>query len=253
MTITSPFDTWIVRPQPNPQAHLRLFCFPFAGGSALAFRLWSNSLPKTIELCAVELPGRGKRLNEAAFTNIKPLVEALASALLPSFDKPFAFFGHSLGALVSFELARLLRRNYNFLPVHLFVSGRRAPQIPLKNPPIHNLPEPAFMEELRRLNGTPAAVLENAELMQLLLPILRADFAVNETYNYTNEPPLECPISAFGGLQDSEASCDELEAWAVQTSSSFSLQMFPGDHFFISSAQLLLLQSITQQLNTLPG
>jgi len=248
MTTTSAFDTWVSWHKPNPQASLRLFCFPYAGGAALTFRTWSNSLPMAFEVCPVELPGRGKRITSAPFTRLQPLVQAIAQALLPHLDKPFAFFGHSMGGLVSFEVARLLRKKYGLNPVHLFVSGYRAPQVPDPDPPIHALPEPEFLEELRRLNGTPEAVLENAELMQLLLPALRADFAVIETYAYIPESPLDCPITAFGGLQDREVSCDHLEAWREQTHAAFSLQMLPGDHFFLHSAQPLLLQSLSQEL-----
>lgn len=188
-------------------------------------------------------------MKSVPFTRLEPLVQALAHALLPHLDKRFALFGHSMGGLVSFELARLLRKKYGLEPVHLFVSGRRAPQIPNPKRPIHALPEPAFKEELRHLNGTPLAVLENAELMELVLPILRADFAVLETFVYANEPPLECPITVFGGLQDQEVSCDELQAWQEQTSASFSLHMLRGDHFFLHSAQPLLLQILAQQLH----
>jgi medium-chain acyl-[acyl-carrier-protein] hydrolase len=181
-------------------------------------------------------------------TQIKPLIEAIAPALLPYLDKPFAFFGHSMGGLVSFELVRLLRREYSLNPLHLFVSGRQAPQIPADKSPIHDLPEPEFLEELRRLNGTPEAVLNNSELMQLLIPTLRADFAVLETYAYAPEAPLDCPISAFGGLQDREVSCEALEAWREQTTAEFSLQMLKGNHFFLHSAQSLLLQFLSQKL-----
>ncbi|HEY9797280.1 MAG TPA: thioesterase II family protein [Leptolyngbyaceae cyanobacterium] len=248
MTTTSTFDTWVSWHKPNPQASLRLFCFPYAGGAALTFRTWPDSLAMALEVCPVELPGRGKRITSAPFTRLQPLVQAIAQALLPHLDKPFAFFGHSMGGLVSFELARLLRKKYGLNPAHLFVSGYRAPQVPDPDPPIHALPEPEFLEELRRLNGTPEAVLENAELMQLLLPALRADFAVIETYAYIPESPLDCPITAFGGLQDREVSCDDLEAWREQTNAAFSLQMLPGDHFFLHSAQPLLLQSLSQKL-----
>lgn len=214
----------------------------------MGFRSWPNSLPPTVEVCPVELPGRGTRLKEPPFTRLSPLVQAIAHAILPHLDKPFAFFGHSMGALVSFELTRLLRRNYSRSPVHLFVSASRAPQVPDPDPPIHALPEPEFLEELRCLNGTPKEVLENTELMQLLLPILRADFAVIETYVYAPEPAQDFPITAFGGLQDREVSCDALEAWREQTSASFSLQMLPGNHFFIQSAQPLLLQFLSREL-----
>jgi len=186
---------------------------------------------------------------ESPFTQLSALIPELACALRPYLDRPFAFFGHSLGGLVSFELAQQLGRDYGLSPVHLFVSGCRAPQIPTPRQPIHALPEPAFLDELRRLNGTPETVLENAELMQLLLPVLRADFALLETYVYAPKPPLDCPISAFGGLQDREVSCDELEAWGEQTNAAFSLQMLPGDHFFLHSARSLLLQSLSTKLH----
>lgn len=248
MSSTPTFDTWVSWQSPNPKASLRLFCFPYAGGAAVTFRTWPDSLPRAIELCPVELPGRGKRIRSVPFTRLQLLVQAIAIAILPYLDKPFAFFGHSMGGLVSFELARLLRKNYGKIPVHLFISGYRAPQIPDPDPPIHDLPEPEFLEELRRLNGTPQAVLENTELMQMLLPAIRADFAVIETYAYTPESPLDCPITAFGGLQDREVSWDDLKAWQEQTNAAFSLHMLPGDHFFLQSAQPLLLQALSQEL-----
>jgi medium-chain acyl-[acyl-carrier-protein] hydrolase len=248
MTITQTSHSWVTCPQPNSQASLRLFCFPYAGGSSLIFRTWSNRLPTTVEVCPIELPGRGTQMKLAPFTRLEPLVQALAPVLLPYLDKPFAFFGHSMGAIVSFELTRLLCTEYGKMPAHLFISGRRAPQIPDSNQPVHDLPEAEFKEELRRLNGTPEAVLQNAELMQLLLPILRADFAVLETYLYSNKPPLNCPITAFGGLQDQEVSYDELQAWQNQTNAAFSVQMFTGNHFFLHSAQPLLLEFISQEL-----
>lgn len=230
------------------QANLRLFCFPYAGGSSQIFRSWSDCLPPSIEVCPVELPGRGSRFREAAFTKLSMLVEAIAPNLLPSLDKPFAFFGHSMGAVISFELTRYLRRNYDLAPVHLFVSAHRAPQIPDPDPPIHALPEAEFIQELRDLNGTPQTVLANRELMQLMLPTLRADFQAIETYVYTKEPPFECPIAAFGGLQDDSVTFDELDAWRHHTRAAFSLQMLPGDHFFIQSGSAMLLRFLCQDL-----
>ncbi|MBU7581852.1 MAG: thioesterase [Nostoc sp. TH1S01] len=247
-TNTSNINSWIFSPKPNPQADLRLFCFPYAGGSSLIFRTWPDYLPPSIEVCAIEIPGRGRQLKLSPFSRIEPLVDAIASAINPYLDKPFALFGHSMGGLVSFELTRLLHKKYGIVPVHLFISGRRAPQVPNSKPPIHNLAEPAFIEELRHLNGTPREVLENAELMQLFLPILRADFAVLETYIYKPEPPLECPITVFGGLQDSEVGCDELQAWQEQTNADFNLHMFPGDHFFLHSSQSVLLEKLAKYL-----
>ena len=242
------FDSWIAFRKPNPQACLRLFCFPNAGTGASIFRTWSRGLPADVEVCPVQLPGRGTRLIETPFTQLTPLVQALAQALVPLLDKPFAFFGHSLGALVGFELARQLRRQSGVQPVHLFISADRAPQIPHQDRPIHELPEGELLVELRRLNGIPGKVLEDVELMQIMLPVLRADLAVYETYVYSTEPPLNCPISTFGGLQDHRVSRGDLEAWSDQTSVSFSLRMFPGDHFFWHTTQPLLLQVLSQEL-----
>ena len=248
MTTTIALDPWIAYRKPNPQARLRLFCFPYAGTGASIFRTWSDSLPADVEVCPVQFPGRGTRLMETPFTQLSPLVQALAQTLLPLLDKPFAFFGHSLGALVGFELARQLRRQSGVQPVRLFVSADRAPQIPPRDRPIHALPEREFLGELRRLNGIPGKVLEEADLMQIMLPVLRADLAVYETYVYSSEPPLNCPISIFGGLQDHRVSRGDLEAWRDQTSVSFSLRMFPGDHFFWNTTQPLLLQALSKEL-----
>jgi len=249
MTLISTTNPWLQCLCPNSQARLRLFCLPYAGGGVWNFRTWADALPKTLEVYAIALPGRGKRFTEPAFTQLAPLVQAIASAIIPYLDKPFAFFGHSMGGLVSFELARLLRQDANRNPVHLFVSGRRAPQLPATAKPIHALPDSEFLQEIRRLNGTPITVLENAELMQLMLPTLRADFTVLETYVYSPELPLSCPITTFGGLQDSEVSVEALEAWREQTSATFSLQMLPGDHFFLHSSHFPLMQLIRQELN----
>ncbi len=239
-------DSWIPFRKPDPDARLRLFCFPYAGAGALIFRTWSDGLPRDVELCPIQLPGRGTRLMERPFTQLSPLVEALGQALVPLLDKPFAFFGHSLGSLVGFELARWLRRQHGVHPVRLFVSAGRAPQIPHRGPPIHALPRKDFLAELRRLNGTPSELLDHQELMEIMLPLLRADFALYETYAYSTEPPLNCPISAFGGLQDHRVNDSDLEAWRSQTSDSFSLRMLPGDHFFLN--QPLLLQVVSQEL-----
>jgi medium-chain acyl-[acyl-carrier-protein] hydrolase len=246
---SSTANPWILRPNPNSQAKLRLFCFPYAGGGAAVFRDWSKALPATIEVCLVELPGHGTRLRERPCSRLLPLIEAIVPFLLPYLDKPFAFFGHSMGGLISFELARLLRRCYHCLPVHLCISGRRAPQISNSKCSIYALPEPEFLQELRRLNGTPPAVLESADLMQVFLPILRSDFEILETYCYRFEPPLACPITVLGGLQDSEVSYEELKAWQEQTASKFAVRMLPGDHFFPHSFQSLLLQILIQGLS----
>jgi len=211
------------------------------------FRTWSEGLPSDIEVCPVQLPGRGSRLMEPPFRTLSPLIRALAIALLPMLDKPFAFFGHSLGALVSFELTRELRRQ-GLRPAHLFVSASSAPHLTRQGSTIYDLSEEKFLEQLRRLNGTPEEVLEHFELRQIILPLLRADFSVYETYAYSKEPPLDCPISTFGGSQDHKVNQGELEAWRQQTSDSFSLQMFPGDHFFVNTSQSPLLWALSRRL-----
>lgn len=250
MTTTLKPRTWIKPSKKNHQSSdIKLFCFPYAGGSSLIFQTWSDDLPMTVEICPLELPGRGYRLLETPFNNLIPLVEAIGEAIKIYLDKPFAFFGHSMGALISFELVRLLRRKYGLTPVHLFVSGQNAPQIPNLAPPIHALDEEAFFDKLRRLNGTPKIVLENPEMMKFILPSLRADFAVSETYVYVDESPVDCNITAFGGFQDTETNQDSMMAWREQTKGSFSLKMLPGDHFFIHSAQSLLLENLSQKLS----
>src|SRR6266404_5241949 len=188
---------WVASYRARPESNLGLFCFPYAGGSAATFRSWQHGLPESIEAFPIQLPGRGGRLSEAPLHHLQEIIEALARALAPFFDKPFAFFGHSMGALIGLELSRWLRRERNLIPVHLFVSGRRAPQLSETEPPTYNLPEPEFIERLRRLNGTPQEVLDHPELMQLMIPLLRADFSVCETYEYKSEPPLDCPLTVF--------------------------------------------------------
>jgi medium-chain acyl-[acyl-carrier-protein] hydrolase len=241
-------NPWLVRYRPDARAGLRLICLPYAGGSAVVFRPWAEPLAPLAEVCAVQLPGRGSRLTEPPLRELPEIVEALADALRPCWQRPFAFFGHSMGALIAFELARRLRREGAPPPQILFVSGRRAPQTPGTESPTYELPDPEFIEHLRGLNGTPAELLANPELMQLMLPVLRADFAVCQTYAYRDEPPLECPISVFGGLSDS-ADRDQLEGWRTQTRAAFSLHMLPGDHFFLHSSRRLLLRTIAARLS----
>lgn len=176
---------------------------------------------------------------EPPFTRLEPLVQALAESLRPYLDKPFACFGHSLGGLIAFELARWLRHLYLPQPVHLWVSAARAPHRPDTDPPIHALPDCDLMAKLRDYSGTPAPVLENAELMDLLLPTLRADFAVLETYRYRPEVALPCPITAFWGDQDTIVSPAEIAPWEIHTQAAFSLIPIPGDHFYIHQPKIL--------------
>jgi medium-chain acyl-[acyl-carrier-protein] hydrolase len=238
--------SWLALPKPYPNADLRLFCFPYAGGSALIYRDWWKGLTSHIEVCAVQLPGRGMRLGEPPFTRVEPLVDALMPVIMAHADKPFAFFGHSMGALISFELARALRREHGVEPFHLFISGRQAPSV-TDNEKTYDLPEQEFIEEVRRLNGTPKEILENAELMHLMLPLLRADFQLCETYTHAPGPPLDCPLTVFGGMQDC-VTPEELDQWRAYTNGPFALRRLPGDHFFLHTSQPLMLKVLAQKL-----
>ncbi|RIK37850.1 MAG: putative thioesterase [Chloroflexi bacterium] len=243
-------SSWIRESSQRLEPHLRLFCFPYAGGGVSIFRTWAEDLPAGIQLCPIQLPGREDRLAEKPYDRLQALIPALADHLHPYLnDFPFAFFGHSMGALVSFELARELRRRNSMGPLRLYVSGYRAPQLPDPDPAIHDLPDGEFLSELRRLEGTPDEVLENEELTRLLLPALRADFAVCETYTHIYQRPLSCPIMAFGGIEDREIRREELEAWREQTEDTFHLRMLPGNHFFIHSAREQLLEMLAVDLS----
>lgn len=241
---------WFSIAEPNPRASLRLFCFPYAGGDAQVYRAWPRQLPPSIEVLAARLPGRGLRIKEAPFRDLTPMVAAVASAITPYLDRPFAFFGHSMGALIGFELTRLLDERGDRGPAHLFVSGRRAPQIPNDRPDTYDLPDDEFIKYLRSLKGTPAEVFDHPELLELMLPLLRADFSVVETYQYRTGPDLGCPVTAFGGESDEEVSVDEIKAWGEQTSGRFDARIMPGDHFFLNDppTRSLMLEVISSEL-----
>ena len=239
---------WVTIQKPNPRALIRMFCFPYAGGGAPIFHNWADSLPTDIEVCVVQMPGRGRRLSEAPYGNITNLVKGAADGLTPFLDKPFVSVGHSMGAIISFELARFLRKSRNLQPSWLFVSGRRAPHMPDPTPPIHELPDPELIEKLQKLNGTATEVLENPELMQLMLPLLRVDFALCRSYEHSDEPPLDCPITALGGLEDQEVSAESVEAWKQYTTKSFHFKMLSGDHFFINTARAPFLRILFRDL-----
>ena len=201
---TQASSLWLGRRKLVPHARLRLFCFPYAGGTAQIYRQWPDYLPTDVEVCSIQLPGRGSQLQQPAFTRLLALVEPLTETIARHLDKPFVFFGHSMGALIGFEVARRLRREGRREPEGLFVSGRRAPQIDEPEPVTFNLPDAELLDELRRLNGTPEEVLDNPDLLQLMLPILRADFEVCQTYSYTL-PRAACS-KACGG----PACCNEV-------------------------------------------
>lgn len=235
---------WIVRPKPNAQAQARLFCFPYAGGGASLYRAWPGYLPADIEVCAVQLPGREQRFLDPPYTQMGPLLHAMVDALMPWLDRPYAIFGHSMGALIGFELAHVCHERHLRMPEILFASGCRAPHLPARRPKIHHLPDKRFIEEVSALNGVPQAILTQTELLQLILPWLRADFTLVETYRPAAKEPLSCAITAFGGLQDAIVSQDEIAAWSHCTRGNFTRRMVPGDHFFLTSSQDMLTRAL---------
>ena len=254
MVTVSPERTtslWFHCAKPDPNARLRLFCFPYAGGGALIYRGWENYLPPGVEMFAVQLPGRGKRFREPALERMDSLMTAVLEAMQPFLDRPIVLFGHSVGAIVSFEMAHRLTDSLGVHVGHLFVSGARGPQLPRIRRDIHDLSEEDFITELKTLNGTPPEILENPELMRMFSATLRADFAVAETYQVGNKLPLNCPITVFGGLEDDMAVREDLEAWKVHTTNSFELRQLPGDHFFIHSSNSLILQILSRELTKL--
>lgn len=243
---------WDMVHQANPSADLKLFCFPYAGGTAAAFRTWHKGLPRNVEVHAVQLPGRANRVGEQVPPSFAQLIEDLLSELIDALNPGFAFFGHSMGAILAYEVARTLRRYRLPLPVRLFLSGHRAPHVPRVGNAVHAASDDDLIASVRRLGGTPEDVLANPELLQLVLPTLRADFRLCETYRYRPEPPLAMPITAFGGTDDGEATREELDAWREHTTGSFRVHMIPGEHFFVHSAESTVLECLCRELNPVP-
>ena len=239
-------ERWIRRPAGPPRpGQTRLVCFPYAGGGAAAFHPWGRVAPKALDLCTVLLPGREARLVEEPVERLVPLVETLATVLAPLLVPPFALYGHSLGAVLAYELAREIGRRGGPSPRALIVSGRNAPHLPDRRPQLHRLPRREFVDEIvRRYKGIPEGILGEPELLDLLLPALRGDVAMIETYLHSQGEPLAIPVHVFGGLSDPSTTDEGLEAWRSLTSGPFTLRKLPGDHFFLHSARADLLSAI---------
>lgn len=244
----TPASPWLPFDPPRPDARVRLFCLPYAGGAASAFRGWDRVLDPLIDVCPVQLPGRETRWSEPPFTDMQTMVNALVDALSPFMEMPFALFGHSLGGTVAFEMARALERLGRAGPVHLFASGARAPHGPSQRPPLHNLPSAEFVAGLERLDTIPREVLANRELVELILPTLRADFRVFETYRFSPGSQVRCPLSVFGGHDDHLVTSEELAAWADLATSRVTIRTFPGGHFFVRDARDEVLSAVGQDL-----
>jgi len=238
-------------PAPRPDAAARLFCFPHAGGTAAVYAPWARTLGDwPIEVAAAQLPGRDDPSRDPPCDDLDALVERIATAIAPLTDRPFAFFGHSFGALVAFELARRLRDRRMEGPAQLFVSGAFAPQIRNDCAPLRSIGnDTAFLEAVAaKYGGVPRIVLEQAELRAALVPALRGDLALTETYTYRDAPPLACPIAAYAGASDPIVSEEGLGRWREQTTAEFSCRLFAGHHFYLIRERDALLADITTRM-----
>lgn len=241
---------WLRVVKSNPFASVRLFCFSYAGAGANAYRAWADAPFDHVEIVAVQLPGRETRMREEAFTNAKPLVSALAREIAPYLGKPFVFFGHSMGALVSFELTRELRRQGKPLPNALFLSGKRGPGCAREERDLtmHQLSDEHLVEELLAMGGTADGVMSHPEMVALLLPIFRADFSVCETWRYPEEAPLDVPLHILGGDRDPGVTPTHLAAWARQSALPATLDVFAGGHFYVNDSREELLTCVANYL-----
>ena len=223
---------WLAHYRPRP-SRMRLFCLPYAGGSAAIYKNWQALLPD-IEVCPVELPGRGARFGDPLSTDLSLLVEDMTLALHPLTDMPFAVFGHSMGAVLAFELTRALIRRGR-APQMLVCAGRHPPHKPSHTPDIHTLSDQGIIERLREMGGTPVEILDNPELLEVFLPTLRADFTLHETYRFRSGPSLDVPLHIFGAAGDSEAPPETLRGWEDLSARQPTVTLFEGDHFFVQN------------------
>ncbi len=240
--------SWFKNINSKPKAKIRLFCFHHAGGGASVFKPWLRHFPQEIEICPVLLPGRETRIKETPYISMERLLNRLAYEIEPFLDKPCAFFGHSMGSTISYELTRCLLKWEKPTPVKLFLSGRRAPHMPSPKPKISELPHDEFLEELREQNGTPEEVFESEELLEFVIPILRTDYRLLEHHEHIPGPPIDIPITAFGGSDDRDVPIETIRGWEKYTSSHFDFEIFPGGHFYIKSPQSKLVPRIGRDL-----
>jgi medium-chain acyl-[acyl-carrier-protein] hydrolase len=230
-----PQSPWFTHYGYSPHGNMRVFAFPYSGAGVSAYHQWANAFhQQKIDFIGVQPPGRESRLREAPIQDLSLMVKHLVLAIKPLTDKPFVFFGHSLGALIAFELARALRKYKLPLPSHLFVSAFRSPELPNPNKALHQLDDEAFIAGIREYDNTPEDVLANQALMQMLLPMIRADFRMHENYQHRQEPPLPCSITVFKGSYDRFSRKEQMSSWQQHTIADFNEITYQGGHFFLS-------------------
>jgi medium-chain acyl-[acyl-carrier-protein] hydrolase len=248
MTRSPARSDWVQVSRPRPAPRLRLICLPSAGGGASRYRDWPGQLPDEVEVVSVQLPGRENRFSERPVESMAQLVGPLLVGLAGYLSGPFALFGHSMGALIAFELVRRMRCS-GVAPVHLFASGCRAPDVPSRSPDWHTLPDREFIATIRDLGGIPPELLAERQFLDAMLPTLRADGTLVETYLFRTQSPLSCPVTAFGGLRDKEVLPEDVRAWSRHTTGPFQVHLLRGDHFFVNSARPDLLRLLVSELN----
>ncbi|HSP80352.1 MAG TPA: thioesterase domain-containing protein, partial [Myxococcaceae bacterium] len=237
-------NPWFPLRKPRPDAKLRLFCFPFAGGSTVAFTGWEAALPAGVELCAVQLPGRDRRFLEPAIRQLPAMLDALEPALAPLLDKPFVFFGYSMGTRIALALTQRWQARGAPLPLGLVLAAAGAPHLPRTSR--EDLDDARFIELLRSYEGTPAEVFAHRELLEMVLPTLRADFAIAD--GVLPAEPVRCPLSAWSGTEDPHVTPETLERWRELTTGEVRTRIFPGRHFFLRTARDSLLAALSEEL-----
>lgn len=231
----------------NPGASMRLFCFPYSGGSAQIYKNWAAQLPSFVEVNAVELPGRSGRFRDQKFTSVPEAIASLVPDIRPYTNKPFALFGHSLGACLAYEMARALEKEGRTAAL-VTVSGMMSPENPSDEPQIYHLPDAEFKQKVREYNGTPQEVMAHEELMDLILPILKADFTMADTYTYKEGPKITSSLAALTGTKDPHTNEEGVRGWANYTTGAFTYQLFPGDHFFVNDQETEVLALLSRLL-----